>query len=107
MPCVFKEFSGRVLYVTKQKSLMKIRLLLLPFLFLLASCANEIKLDTSDVPSQVINAFNAKYPEAQDVKWVAEEDDGFYFGAKFKLNNAEKVAHYKTDGTFVEEEAGK
>lgn len=71
---------------------------------LLMSCEKQIKLNTSDVPSAVITAFNEKYPAAQDVKWKAEEEDGFYFEADFMLNGKEKEVHYKTDGTFVEEE---
>jgi hypothetical protein len=71
---------------------------------LLISCTREIKLDTSDVPSEVIESFNAKYPAASEVKWVAEEEGGFYFEAKFKMDGKDKEVHFKTDGTFVEEE---
>ncbi len=74
------------------------------FSLLFVSCEREIRLDTSDVPSEVIEAFNEKYPSAGEVKWVAEEENGFYFEAKFKLDGKDKEVHFKTDGTFVEEE---
>ncbi len=74
------------------------------FSLLFVSCGREIKLDTSDVPSVVIEAFNEKYPSASEVKWVAEEEGGFYFEAKFKMDGKDKEVHFKTDGTFVKEE---
>ena len=81
------------------------KLFFIPALMLfLFSCEKQIKLNTSDVPSAVITAFNEKYPEAKDVKWKAEEEGGFYFEASFMSGGKEKEVHYKTDGTFVEEE---
>jgi hypothetical protein len=75
--------------------------------FLLVGCTREIKVNSSDVPSVVIASFNEKYPEAQEVKWSAEDEKGFYFQADFKLGSEQKSAEFKTDGTFVEEEAKK
>ena len=79
-------------------------ILLVLSVVLLISCEKQIKLNTSDVPSAVITAFNEKYPAAQKVEWKAEEEGGFYFEASFVLDGKEKEVHYKTDGTFVEEE---
>jgi hypothetical protein len=73
-------------------------------LFLFAGCEKQIKVNSSDVPSVVISAFNEKYPDAQEVKWVAEDEKGFYFQADFKIGATQKSAQFKTDGTFVEEE---
>jgi hypothetical protein len=75
--------------------------------FLLTGCTQEIKVNSSDVPSVVIASFNEKYPEAQEVKWTAEDEKGFYFEADFKLAGVEKSAEFKTDGTFVGEEEKK
>jgi hypothetical protein len=77
---------------------------ILPVLFFLTACEKQIKVNASDVPSVVISSFNQKYPEAKDVKWCAEDEGGFYFEAGFKLDGKEKEVHFKTDGTFVEEE---
>jgi len=82
----------------------KLLILLAPPVLFFSACEREIKLNTSDVPSVVIGTFNEKYPAAQDVKWVAEDEGGFYFEAKFKLDGKDKASHFKTDGTFVEEE---
>ncbi len=86
---------------------MKTIITLLCSLFLLVGCSKQIKVNSSDVPSVVITSFNQKYPDAQDVKWSAEDDDGFYFEAEFKAGTIEKSAQFKSDGTFVEEEEKK
>ncbi|CAN5894862.1 hypothetical protein BH11BAC7_BH11BAC7_08990 [soil metagenome] len=82
---------------------MKIIYALICSFFLFTGCAKQIKVNSSDVPSVVINAFNAKYPDAQGVEWMAEDKDGFYFAADFKTGVVEKAAQFKSDGTFVEE----
>ena len=86
---------------------MKTIFTILCSLFLLTGCSKHIKVNSSDVPSVVIASFNTKYPDAQDVKWNAEDDDGFYFEAEFKVGVAEKSAQFKSDGTFVAEEEAK
>lgn len=86
---------------------MKTLIAIVCSLFLLAGCAKQIKVNSSDVPSVVITAFNEKYPEAQEIKWFAEDEKGFYFQADFKIGTIEKSAQFKTDGTFVEEEQKK
>ena len=83
---------------------MKTIITIICSLFLLVGCFKEIKVNSSDVPSVVITSFNEKYPSAQDVKWSAKDSKGFYFEADFKIGTVEKCAHFKTDGTFVEEE---
>jgi hypothetical protein len=86
---------------------MKTFIALVCSLFLLVGCTKQIKVNSSDVPSVVITAFNQKYPDAQEVKWFAEDEKGFYFQADFKVGATEKSAQFKTDGTFVEEEEKK
>ncbi|MDQ3108498.1 MAG: hypothetical protein M3R17_01265 [Bacteroidota bacterium] len=86
---------------------MKAIVIFICSLFLLAGCSQQIKVNSSDVPSVVIASFNAKYPDAQEVKWVAEDEKGFYFEATFKIGVVEKSAEFKTDGTFVEEQQKK
>jgi hypothetical protein len=81
---------------------MKTIIVMLFSLFVLVGCS-RVKVDSSDVPSVVITSFNQKYPDAQDIKWCAENDNGFYFKADFKVGVEEKSAQFKTDGTFVEE----
>ena len=83
---------------------MKKLMLIMITTFFMMSCHKEIKVNTSDVPSVIITAFNEKYPEAKDVKWEAEDEKGFYFEANFMLNGKQKAVQYKPDGTFVEEE---
>jgi hypothetical protein len=98
---------GVLFAATSEKTPMKSVIILICSLFLLAGCAREIKVNASDVPSVVIASFNARYPEAQEVKWSAEDEKGFYFEADFKVGGVQKSAEFKTDGTFVEEEAKK
>ena len=86
---------------------MKIVITIICSLFLLVGCTKQIKVNSSDVPSVVITSFNQKYPDAQEVKWSAEDEKGFYFEACFKQGTVEKSAQFKSDGTFVEEEKAK
>ncbi len=86
---------------------MKTIITILCSLFLLVGCSKQIKVNSSDVPSVVISSFNQKYPDAQDVNWSAEDDDGFYFEAEFKAGTLKKSAQFKSDGTFVEETEAK
>lgn len=86
---------------------MKTFIIMLCSFFLMIGCSKQIKVNSSDVPSVVINAFNTRYPEAQDIKWTAENEHGFYFEADFKIGAMEKAAQFKSDGTFVEEQEKK
>lgn len=53
-----------------------------------------------NAPEAVLNAFNAKYPDAKDVKW---ETKGAYYVADFKTTASlvEIDAWYKADGTWA------
>ena len=56
----------------------------------------------TEVPKAVLEAFAAKYPAAQKVKWE-EEEEGVY-EAEFKMNGKEMSANFKADGTWLETE---
>jgi hypothetical protein len=73
----------------------------------MASCSSstEFEIKENEVPPGVMNAFKAKYPQAQDIKWEAEKEDGkFYFEADFKDGNKEKEVHISPDGSLIKEE---
>ena len=67
--------------------------------FLLNGC--EIEISESDVPKDLLASFKAKYPNAQNVKWEAEKEDGkFYFEAEWKENGKKTEVHISSDGTI-------
>ena len=73
--------------------------------FLMAGCASEFNIASSDVPQAVLDSFKSKYPGATDVTWEVEKEDGkLYFEAEFKSENKTKEAHFRPDGTFSGEE---
>lgn len=73
--------------------------------FLMAGCASEFTIASSDVPQPVLDSFKSKYPNASDVEWEVEKEDGkLYFEAEFKIENKTKEAHFRPDGTFSGEE---
>lgn len=85
---------------------MKVRIL---FFFIVAlsfcACEREIDIHASDVPSGVLNEFNGKYSDGKDADWrVGKEKDGFYYEVIFTQAGEKKLARFKTDGTFVNEE---
>jgi len=83
------------------------RKLLIPFAVLLFSACgeNEKKINASDVPSSVQSAFNAKYPNASEVKWEQEKEKGkLIYEADFKFNGKEIEAEFDSTGNFLEEE---
>src|SRR4051812_7867223 len=51
------------------------------------------------VPSEVTNAFKAKYPDAQNVEW---KDKVTFFQASFNLNDAETTADFSSKGEWQE-----
>ncbi len=75
-------------------------------LFLLTSaCATEFEIAASDVPQAVLDAFNSKYPGAEEVEWEVEKEDGkLYFEAEFDVDGKDKEALFRPDGTFSKEE---
>jgi hypothetical protein len=61
----------------------------------------ELQITESDVPKDLVAAFKAKYPDAKEVKWEAEKEDGkFYYEAEWKENGKEKEVHISPDGTI-------
>ena len=69
------------------------------------SSSNEFDIKESEVPPNVLSAFKAKYPSAQNVEWEAEKEKGkFYFEADFKDGNKEKEVHITSDGNITEED---
>jgi hypothetical protein len=72
----------------------------------MASCSSstELEIQENEVPPGIMNAFKAKYPQAHDVSWEAEKEDGkFYFEADFKDGDKEKEVHISPDGSLITE----
>jgi len=85
---------------------MKTRSIILVVAFaLVAGCASEIDIASSDVPEAVMSSFNSKYPQAKDTEWEIEKEDGkLYYEAEFKLDGKKKEAYFRPDGSFTKEE---
>lgn len=85
---------------------MKTRLIIFSAaLALMASCASEIDIASSDVPEVVLSSFTSKYPQAKDTEWEIEKEDGkLYYEAEFKIEGKRKEAYFRPDGTFSKEE---
>lgn len=74
---------------------------------MLVSCSSSTEFDIkqSEVPPNVLSAFKAKYPSAQNVEWEAGKEDGkFSFEADFKDGDKEKEVHISPDGALITEE---
>ena len=71
-----------------------------------SSCSSkEFDIKETEVPQNVVSAFKAKYPSAQNVEWEAEKEKGnFYFEAKFKDGDKKKEVHITSDGSSITEE---
>ena len=68
--------------------------------FFFSGC--EIEIAESDVPKDLLASFKAKYPNARNVSWEAEKEDGkFYFEASWKENGKETEVHISPDGTIA------
>ncbi|MDP1802845.1 MAG: PepSY-like domain-containing protein [Bacteroidota bacterium] len=65
------------------------------------SCANAQKMNEADVPANVKNGFDKKYPGAKVEKWEKEEAD---YEAEFDLNKVESSAVFDASGNFKEVE---
>jgi hypothetical protein len=77
---------------------------LVAMMTLLVSCEREIEISPSEVPTPAITELNTRYPDASVVKWIAAKEKGhFYFEAKFKSGQENKIVHFTTTGGFVEE----
>jgi uncharacterized membrane protein YkoI len=74
---------------------------------LMYSCKEKEKekeIRPSELPSQVSTTFNTKYPNATDVKWEQEEENGkTVYEADFKFNGKEMEVEIDTAGNLVKE----
>jgi uncharacterized membrane protein YkoI len=73
---------------------------------LIYSCKEKEKdIQASDLPSQVTSTFNSKYPNATEVKWEEEMEDGKkVYEADFKVDGKKMEVEIDTTGTLVKEE---
>ena len=53
-----------------------------------------------DIPAEVKNAFNAKYPGMKVTDWDWEEDKNMY-EAEFKMNGREMEAYLSPEGSWL------
>ena len=59
-------------------------------------------ISASQVPAAVIESFNAKFPDAKNVQWeVQKEDGGKIYQAEFTQNGKRFKAQFAPDGTFL------
>ncbi len=71
----------------------------------LFSCGNSGKVEASAVPTEVIAAFNAKYPDATSTEWKTEKSDGkMVYEAAFKSGGKEIEAEFYENGAFKQED---
>ena len=74
-------------------------------MLLLASCATEFEIASTDVPANLMTAFQAKYPDVKNPEWEVQKEKGpLCFEAEWKVGKKEKHAYFKPDGTFLSEE---
>ena len=74
-------------------------------IFSLTGCSSEFEIQESDVPKDLLSAFKAKYPNAQDIEWEAEKEEGkFYYEAEWKEDGKEMEMHISPDGTITPED---
>ena len=68
------------------------------------ACSTELEIQSTDVPPAVSAALMAKYPDAKNVEWELEEEgDHILYEADFKSDGKRKEVHFRTDGTYVNE----
>ena len=81
------------------------RSLIIPVTCLVLLACHEKKIAASDVPQAVVAAFNTKYPNASEVEWATEEEDGKkVYEAECKFNGKKIEADFDMDGKFIKEE---
>jgi hypothetical protein len=83
------------------------KLIIFPSAFILmCSCSEkEKKISAAELPSKVSASFNAKYPDASDVKWEEEMENGkTVYEADFKLHGNGIEVEIDTAGIVVKEE---
>jgi hypothetical protein len=65
---------------------------------------NKKEISAGNVPGPVKSAFDAKYANAQDVKWEeAHEDNKQTYKAKFMIGDKKMKAEFGTNGEFIKE----
>jgi hypothetical protein len=65
---------------------------------------NKNEISSGSVPEPVKTAFNAKYANAQDVKWEdAHENNKQTYKAKFMIGEKKMKAEFGTNGEFIKE----
>lgn len=74
--------------------------IVLSLLFCLMAAAT-LQAQIRKVPSDVTNAFKAKYPDASDVEW---KDRITYFEAQFKDNGSDMTVDYNNKGVWQKTE---
>lgn len=81
----------------KRKILLLLGLVLALQMPLFTACDDDDDVAASDVPTAVMAAFTAKFPNAANVKW--EKENGFY-KADFYTETNETEAWFTPDGTW-------
>ncbi len=79
----------------------KIIIILLMVVFTISSSYAQ-KIDADKVPTAVMNAFKAKFPTAEKVKWSME--NAKEYEAEFKIKKVENSANFLQEGTWLESE---
>lgn len=62
------------------------------------ACNTEDDILTSQVPSEVINAFKAEFPDAMDVDWEKKSED---YEADFEIQNIDHQVLINVDGMLL------
>lgn len=62
----------------------------------------------SQVPAPVMSSFNNRYPNATNVQWEVEREDGSkVYQAQFRQPNGKRIkAQFAPDGTFLGQSSG-
>jgi hypothetical protein len=65
---------------------------------------NAIRIDATEIPDAVTTAFNSKYPNIADVKWLKADKKGkTLYKARWQANGKKMMATFADDGTFIKE----
>lgn len=83
--------------------------ILSPFLLVFAADDDEQEIAEKQVPTAVLKTFKAAYPNAKDIEYTKEKEDGqAVYEIEFELSERELEALYNADGKLleVEEEIG-
>ncbi len=83
---------------------MKKLIILIAYVALLYSCADE-NVNSTEVPIEVRASFQLKYPDANNVKWQKEKENGReIYEAVWKTKGKKTEAEFEANGTFIKEE---